>query len=77
MKKYRKLNNPKVLIGKRFEVRDGKFSDKDFRISNAHWAADNEKELCIWGYPDKLHMLYTLLPNEKGEYNLERIIDYD
>ncbi len=75
MKKYITVNNPKSLIGKRFEVRDGKFFDNYFEITNAHWAADNEKELCIWGFPDRLHMLYTLLPNEKGKYNLERIID--
>ena len=75
MKDYQSLDNPKNLIGKYFEVRDSKFYDRKFRISNAHWAADNEKELCIWGYPDGLIMLYTLLPNEEGKYNLERIID--
>ena len=77
MKKYRIVNNPKSLIDKRFEVRDSKFRDISFSIIDAHWAGDNQKELCIWGYPDKLPMLYTLLPNEENKYNLERIIDYD
>ncbi len=75
MKDYRYLSNPESLIGKYFETRDGKFYDTKFRIEKAYWAADNEKELCIWGWPDGLHMLYTLLPNKNGKYNLERISD--
>lgn len=76
MKDYQSLDNPKNLIGKYFEVRDRKFM-----ITQAYWAYDNHKELCIVcikGNPDSLSslsMLYTLLPNEQNKYNLERISD--
>jgi hypothetical protein len=73
MKNYQIVDNPKTLEGKYFETRDGRFSDESFMISKAHWAKDNPKKLCILGYPDGLTMLYTILPNENGMYNLERI----
>ena len=75
MKDYQYIDSPKSLIGKYFETRDSKFYDRKFRISHAHWAADNKEELCVWGSPDGLSMLYTLLPNKEGKYNLERISD--
>lgn len=75
MKHYQSLSNPKQLIGKYFETRDSRFFDTKFIIREAFWAYDNPEELCIEGYPDGLHMLYTLLPNKEKNYNLERVSD--
>ena len=76
MKNYQTVSNPKSLIGSYFETRDSKFCEKDFQIKDSFWASDNPKELCIDGYPDSLHMQYTLLPNTENKYNLERIHPY-
>jgi len=73
MKDYQYVKNPKDLIGKCFEIRDSKFSDTYALINYAFFAAPDEKELVISCRPDTLPMEYSLLPNEEGKYNLERV----
>jgi hypothetical protein len=73
MKDYQYIKNPKDLIGKCFEIRDSGFGDTYAKITYAFFAAPDNKELVIRCNPDTLAMEYSLMPNNEGKYNLERV----
>ena len=74
MKNYQFVANPKDLIGKCFEIRDGNFSDRFATITHA-FIDSTDKFLVIRCYPDKLAMEYDIPRKEDGRFNLERVVD--
>jgi len=73
MKNYQFIANPKDLIGKCFEIRDGGFSDSFTKITYAFISTDNY--LVIQCYPDRLAMEYDIPRKEDGRFNLERVVE--
>ena len=73
MKDYQFVTNPKDLIGKCFEIRDGKFSDR-FAIIVYAFIDSTDKFLVIRCYPNQLVMEYDIPRGEDGRFNLERVV---